>query len=266
MSERRALSDRGIPFASSRRTTCVLVTVGEAPVTSFPDLYTNLPSTAAAPRQLPLPFRFLPRFGTRGSNPKPVSSRQTNRSTRLPLSPNELSPFSLLSFSLSLLFSTSGRYLPEVISRRDRFPRHDCFCFSSLLRPSVCVLVPTVPRDKRSISISRGSISTSLAGSGIPTTMLADRCRPETAQHVPLVTPRRRSVCHYGCTCGSSLSISTTTRSDLDSKEIDDLANDPSQAKRAAAAPTKIVIKARRYAASNVRDDNADQAAKRRLR
>lgn len=27
----------------------------------------------------------------------------------------------------------------EVISRRDRFPRHDCFCFSSLFRPPVWV-------------------------------------------------------------------------------------------------------------------------------
>ena len=80
------VSDRGIPFASSRRTTCVLVTVGEAPVTSFPDLYTNLPSTAAAPRQLPLPFRFLPRFGSRERNPKPISSRQTGIGPLLPLS------------------------------------------------------------------------------------------------------------------------------------------------------------------------------------
>ena len=58
--EEARVSDREIPFASLRRTTCVLVTVGEAPVTSFPDLYTNLPSTAAVPRQLPLPSPSVP--------------------------------------------------------------------------------------------------------------------------------------------------------------------------------------------------------------
>lgn len=82
------------------------------------------------------------------------------------------------------------RYSPEIISRRNWFPWHDCVFFSSLLCPLECVF----QYFHNSMSICQSLNSTSLVSRGIVSTMLASCYFDMT--HILLLRSNRHSMCH----------------------------------------------------------------------